>query len=97
MEVKRQSILPMRTTGDWICAIMALITGSVAYINTPGFLQIDPVLLNNGMMDFLQKAGEITWAALVAGVTTISGLATKYWWDKRGKRMFDKLFKRRRR
>jgi hypothetical protein len=95
MEVKRQNIIFMRTPGDWICAIVSLISGCIAYINCPDFLHFNPSML--GGIEVLQKMGEIAWAALVAGVTTVSGLATKYWWDKKGKRMIDKLFRKKRR
>lgn len=91
-ELSKTNVFSMKTTSHWICGMVGLVSGGIAYINIPGFLQ--GRLLDTGLSEFFLKAGEIFWAVVVAGVTTLSGLATKYWWDIKGKRVFARWFRK---
>lgn len=86
VQVQKTSIFSMKTLGHWLCAITGLFSGGIAYLHIPDFLQVHP----DGS-DALKKVLELLWTITVAGVTTVTGLAVKYWWDQQGKKIMHRI------
>jgi len=77
--------LSMKTLSDWVCALIGLFSGGIAYFNQPLFLEIST-------SELLKRAGEMLWAVSIAGITTLTGLIVKHWFDVKGKTILNKWF-----
>lgn len=79
---------------SYLIYILSVFIGCIAFIGFPGMLDIQ--MLNIG--DFFEKVLGVIWgmiaAALFAAASTVAKEITSKWWSDKGKHLYDKIFKR---